>query len=73
MNKTSCFQDTIVPSDNQNKQSAKILSDYESNIPDPRAKAQIDLLCKLIGKSSITSASNNDFKLNLFNNDEEEL
>jgi hypothetical protein len=49
------------------------LSDYESNIPDPRAKAQIDLLCKLIGKSSATLPSNNDFKLNLFNNDEEEL
>ncbi len=65
--------DTIVPSENQNKQTAKVLSDYESNIPDPKAKAQIDLLCKLIGKSSIASASNNDFKLNLFNNEEEEL
>ena len=66
--------DTIVPADtNVNVKSAKIISDYESNIPDPRAKAQIDLLCKLIGRTSVGSASKSDFKLNLFNNEEEEL
>ena len=66
--------DTILPTDNNtNNKSAKMLSDYESNVPDPRAKAQIDLLCKLIGKSSASSSSNSDFKLNLFNNEEEEL
>jgi hypothetical protein len=44
-----------------------------TNVPDPRAKAQLDLLCRLIGKSSATSSKTNDFKLNLFNNEEEEL
>jgi hypothetical protein len=47
-------------------------SDYESNIPDPKAKAQLDLLCKLIG-SNTSSKQQNDFKLSLFNDDEEEL
>ncbi len=73
--------DTIVPSDDlpassrkhQNQRQANILSDLESNVPDPRAKAQLDLLCKLIGKSSAGSAGKGDFKLNLFNNEEEEL
>ena len=40
------------------------------NVPDPKAKAQLDLLCKLIGSKS--KQVNNDFKLNLFNNEEEE-
>jgi hypothetical protein len=40
------------------------------NIPDPKGKAQLDLLCKLIGPQS---KQNNDFKLNLFDNEEEEL
>lgn len=42
-------------------------------VPDPKAKAQLDLLCRLIGKSSKVSENNQDFKLNLFNNEEEEL
>jgi hypothetical protein len=51
------------------------LSDYEANVPDPRSKAQLDLLCKLIGKSNANSSAGKavDFKLNLFNNEEEEL
>ena len=49
-------------------------SDYEKNVPDPRSKAQLDLLCKLIGKSNTSSSSGSTgFKLNLFNNEEEEL
>jgi hypothetical protein len=39
------------------------------NVPDPKAKAQLDLLCKLIGSKT---KQGNDFKLNLFNNEEEE-
>lgn len=46
-------------------------SDFESNIPDPKAKAQLDLLCKLIGTNS--SSKQSDFKLSLFNDEEEEL
>lgn len=52
---------------------AKIMSDLEANVVDPRAKAQIDLLCKLIGKTSIQTGAKGDFKLNLFNNEEEEF
>ena len=65
--------DTIISGSDSGKQKgAKVVSDYEANVPDPKAKAQLDLLCKLIGKSSAPTA-NNDFKLNLFNNEEEEL
>ena len=42
-------------------------------MPDPKSRAQLDLLCKLIGKSASGNAGNTDFKLNLFNNEEEEL
>lgn len=52
---------------------ARIISDYESMVPDPKAKAQLDLLCRLIGKSSTSKQDSADFKLNLFNNEEEEL
>ena len=50
-------------------------SDLDSNVPDPKSKAQLDLLCKLIGKIAKPASNDtrNDFKLNLFNNDEEEL
>lgn len=41
------------------------------NVPDPKAKAQLDLLFKLIGTKSRSNAG--DFKLNLFNDEEEEL
>ena len=66
--------DTIVSTNETLKQkNAKQVSDFEANVPDPRAIAQLDLLCKLIGKSSSSSSSNNnDFRLNLFNNEEEE-
>ena len=33
------------------------------NVPDPKAKAQLDLLCKLIGSNS--KQAKNDFKLTL--------
>jgi hypothetical protein len=57
-----------------NKKALNVQSDYETNVPDPRSKAQLDMLCKLIGKSaSNSSGSKADFKLNLFNNEEEEL
>ena len=64
-----------MPSERTNNKAANVLSDYETNVPDPRSRAQLDLLCKLIGKSSTSSSSGNkaDFKLNLFNNEEEEL
>jgi hypothetical protein len=44
-------------------------------LPDPKAKAQLDLLCRLIGRSAASNSSQggNDVKLNLFNNEEEEL
>ena len=64
--------DTIVPTEKKNK-TANVISDFETNVPDPKSRAQLDLLCKLIGKSSATHAGNTDFKLNLFNNEEEEL
>lgn len=65
--------DTIVPSERGIAKNASAPSDYETNVPDPRARAQLDILCKLIGKSSSSSSSKPDFKLNLFNNEEEEL
>lgn len=74
--------DTIVPTENEHQKlgggmsaGVKVLSDYEAMVPDPKAKAQLDLLCKLIGKSSRggVAESGADFKLNLFNNEEEEL
>lgn len=40
----------------------------DTSNPDPLAKAQLDLLSKLIGASTTT----NEFRLNLFQNDEEE-
>ncbi len=67
--------DTIVSSE-RNTRVTNIASDLESNVPDPKAKAQLDLLCRLIGKSSgsaSSSSTSSDFKLNLFNNEEEEL
>jgi hypothetical protein len=49
-------------------------SDYQSNIPDPKSKAQLDLLCRLIGKTSGNKGTiAEDLSLNLFNNEEEEL
>ena len=70
--------DTILPTDRGGiKSSVKILSDMEANVVDPKAKAQLDVLCRLIGKSTLDAPqknkSFNDFKLNLFNNDDEEL
>jgi len=49
-----------------------IQSDMEANVPDPKAIAQLDLLCKLIGSNS-KPAKQEGFKLNLFNDDEEEF
>lgn len=68
--------DTIISdqSPTSGKSSIKILSDFESMVPDPKAKAQLDLLCRLIGGSNRSSQSGgHDVKLNLFNNEEEEL
>jgi len=66
--------DTIISTERTGKKNV-ISSDLESNVPDPKSKAQLDYLCKLIGKTSKVASndSRNDFKLNLFNNDEEEL
>jgi len=45
--------------------------DYST--PDPRAKAQLDLLSKLIGsKDTKKGSSHPEFKLNLFSTDEED-
>lgn len=64
--------DTIfAPESNYKK--VNVVSDMENCVPDPKSKAQLDLLCRLIGRSSSNSSKNNDFKLNLFNNEEEEL
>jgi hypothetical protein len=41
----------------------------DMNIIDPKGKAQLDLLCKLIGTQTKQNAG---FKLNLFNDEEEE-
>lgn len=65
--------DTIMPPERGVQKISSAVADFESNIPDPRARAQLDLLCKLIGKSSNSNVSKPDFKLNLFNNEEEEL
>jgi hypothetical protein len=69
--------DTIVPDGDGGELGAayyKGQSDFEKNIPDPRSKAQLDMLCKLIGRNSVSSSSSSaGFKLNLFNNEEEEL
>jgi hypothetical protein len=70
--------DTIMPAEKGYQKSgtgsiSSAASDFESNIPDPRARAQLDMLCKLIGKSSTNTNTKIDFKLNLFNNEEEEL
>ena len=68
--------DTIVSDNTYTKNSMKLISDYDSMTPDPKAKAQLDLLCRLIGKSATSSTSSsggNDIKLNLFNNEKEEL
>lgn len=69
--------DTIIPPERMNKKNNQniTISDLESNIPDPKAIAQLDLLCRLIGKSSAkpNKGEKDDFKLNLFNNDEEEF
>lgn len=66
--------DTIIPDQQANPRSKKALvsSDYDMNVADPKSKAQLDLLCRLIGKAN-PSKEKVDFKLNLFNNDEEEL
>lgn len=47
-----------------------VIQDFHT--PDPRAKAQLDLLSKLIGSSNSKKGSVTEFKLNLFNTDEEE-
>ncbi|RMZ95550.1 OSCP1 isoform X2 [Brachionus plicatilis] len=64
--------DTILAPES-NYQRVNVVSDMETCIPDPKSRAQLDLLCRLIGKSSSSSTKNNDFKLNLFNNEEEEF
>ena len=64
--------DTIVPSNESNSKRVLVSSDYDMNVADPKSRAQLDLLCRLIGKAN-PSTENIDFKLNLFNNDEEEL
>ena len=43
----------------------------ESIVPDPAAKAQLDLLSHLIGGSG-SSGQQSNFRLNLFSTDEEE-
>ncbi|XP_052709052.1 protein OSCP1-like isoform X4 [Crassostrea angulata] len=48
--------------------SAPTVSDIDSATPDPMAKAQLDLLCQLIG----SSAPKSEIRLNLFKTDEEE-
>ena len=40
----------------------------DSATPDPMAKAQLDLLCQLIGSATVKS----EIRLNLFKTDEEE-
>jgi hypothetical protein len=67
--------DTIVADNPSSLKGTKIISDYESMQPDPKAKAQLDLLCRLIGRSAASAqpSGGNDVKLNLFNNEEEEL
>lgn len=65
--------DTIIPPESKAKKAAITSSDLESNIADPTSIAQMNLLCKLIGKTSKPSSDRTDFKLDLFNNDEEEL
>ncbi|XP_033741244.1 protein OSCP1-like [Pecten maximus] len=52
------------------RQQTNVVSDIESNTPDPLAKAQLDLLSTLIGGRK--SASKQEIRLNLFNNDKEE-
>ncbi|OWF39164.1 protein OSCP1-like isoform X3 [Mizuhopecten yessoensis] len=52
------------------RRQANVVSDIESNTPDPLAKAQLDLLSTLIGGRK--SASKQEIRLNLFNNDQEE-
>ncbi|KAF6028871.1 OSCP1 [Bugula neritina] len=47
----------------------RTLTQAELSTPDPLAKAQLDLLSHLIGSGS---ASKTSFRINLFNNDEEE-
>lgn len=64
--------DTIMAPES-NYQKVNLVSDLETCVPDPKSRAQLDLLCRLIGKSSSNSSKMNDFKLNLFNNEEEEL
>lgn len=64
--------DTIVSSESGKKR-VNLISDFESMVPDPKAKAQLDLLCRLIGKPNSNTSKGTDFKLNLFNNEEEEL
>lgn len=45
----------------------------EMRTPDPRAKAQLDFLCRLIGGNKDSKrTSHPEFKLNLFNTEEEE-
>jgi hypothetical protein len=64
----------VLPAEPRQKQ-ANTLSDYETNVPDPRSRAQLDLLCRLIGKSSSIaepSFSRPDFKLSLFDNENDE-
>jgi hypothetical protein len=61
----------VLPAEPRQKQ-ANMLSDYEANVPDPRSRAQLDLLCRLIGKSTPEPTAKTNFKLSLFENDKDE-
>lgn len=53
--------------------SVQASSDMDMNNPNPLAKAQLDLLSKLIGSAATEKKKGkSDFRLNLFNTDEEE-
>ncbi|XP_052284911.1 protein OSCP1-like isoform X2 [Dreissena polymorpha] len=52
------------------KSKTTTISDIENQVPDPLAKAQLDLLSQLIGGSTTTEKT--AFRLNLFNSDKEE-
>nr|XP_022293633.1 protein OSCP1-like isoform X3 [Crassostrea virginica] len=53
---------------NRVSKSTPTVSDIDSATPDPMAKAQLDLLCQLIGSATVKS----EIRLNLFKTDEEE-
>jgi len=64
--------DTIIPPESHEKYHANAASDFKTNVPDPKSRAQLDLLCRLIGRCSKINEKD-DFKINLFNNYEEEF